>query len=441
MSKPNKIADYLKTVCEQIRWKKAHAAVSRELEDHIVDQKNAYQNSGIDEEKATDEAIRQMGDPVIVGTQLDGTYRPKPDWGIVICTMALLLLGVALRVFVNYIELGGSYYQPYPGYFSSIITPVIIGIAMFTAAYFIDFTTIGKYAKFILIQLLIISFASRFSSMSNGTLNFIMLLFPVIYAGIIYQKRNKGYLSLLLCVFYLCIPTYIICGVGLTTFAMIMLICVCILTFAVLKNWFKIRKVYGLLIIYAIPLALVAFVLFRNYSYIFSEIRDNYVLNHVQKLLSTSKFLGNGTYTPTSLDSCIKANYTMTYIIHRLGWISFIAIVALLATLIIKGLMQCRKQRSALGKLISYSVLITIIVQIIFTMLASLGILPTLASTMPLISHHSYGIVVNMVLIGIMLSVFKTGNLITDNQTQNVPLEKRKSVELLKGKLVININK
>ena len=370
MSKPNKISDYIKTVCEQIRWKKAHAAVSRELEDHIIDQKNAYLDNGTCEEKATDEAIRQMGDPVIVGAQLDGTYRPKPDWVIVIFTIVTLLLGVTL----NMLMYNSIYYQR--SYLSDAITPAVVGIIIFSIGYFLDFTIIGKYAKFIFIQFLVISFASRFSLISYGTLNFIMLLFPIIYAGIIYQQRNKGYLSLLLCVLFLFIPAYI-SWVSLSTLAMLIAMCVLILTFAVFMNWFKIKKLYGLLIIYAIPLALTAFFLYKNYSYIVSEMTDNYTLNQVRKLLCTSRFFGSGTYAYSlPSDTYIRSNYLVAYLIHRFGWVSFIAIVALLTTLIIKGFIQCKKQSSVLGKLVSYSVLVTIATQIVFTVIANMGILP-----------------------------------------------------------------
>lgn len=435
MSKPNKISDYIKTVCEQIRWKKAHAAVSKELEDHIIDQKSAYQNEGIDEDKATDEAIRQMGDPVVVGTQLDGTYRPKPDWVIIIFTIVTLFLGVTLNILMY----NSIYYQR--SYLSDAITPAVIGIIFFSIAYLIDFTIIGKYAKFILIQFFVIAFASRFSLISYGTLNFIMLLFPIIYAGIIYQQRNKGYLSLFMCVLLIFIPAYI-SWVSLSTFAMLIAMCVLILTFAVFMNWFKIKKLYGLLIIYAIPLALTAFFLYKNYSYIISEMTDNYTLNQVRKLLHMSRLFGSGTHPySVSLNTYIKSNYLIACFIYKFGWISFIAIMTLLSTLIIKGFIQCKKQSSMLGKLVSYSVLVTITTQIVFTVIANMGILPTLASTMPLISQHSYSIVINMFLIGIMLSAFKTGNLITDSQTQNISYEERKSVELLKGKLVINIRR
>lgn len=439
MSKPNKIADYLKTVCDQIRWKKAHATVSRELEDHIIDQKNAYQNNGIDEEKATDEAIRQMGDPIMVGTQLDGTYRPKPDWAIVIFTITTLFLGVALRVYVNYIELGGTYYQPYPGYFSSIIIPVIIGLAIFAAAYLIDFTIFGKYARFTYIIFLIIAYALKILLGPQVPMNFIMLMFPVIYVGIVYRQRNKGFLGLLMCGLYLILPAYI-CWVSLSTFAMLMVMCLLILTFAVYKNWFKIKKLYGFLFIYVIPLALIIFVLYRNYSYFIWEITDNPLLYNVKTLLNTSKFIGSGAYASTlPSDFYLQTNFGLAYLIHKFGWISFIGIMSILSALITKGFMQCKKQSSMLGKFVSYSVLVTIATQVVFTVIANFGILPTLASTMPLISHHSYGIIINMLLIGIMLSVFKTGGLVTDMHIQNQPLQK--GVELLKGKLVINIRR
>lgn len=68
MQQSTKINEYLKIVCEQIRWKKAHGVISEEIENHIIDQKNAFINEGLDEEAAIDKAILDMGDPVVVGS-------------------------------------------------------------------------------------------------------------------------------------------------------------------------------------------------------------------------------------------------------------------------------------------------------------------------------------------------------------------------------------
>ena len=95
-----KIQEYSKSVCDQIRWKKAHSVISEEIENHLVDQRDAYIADGLDEINATNNAIVQMGDPITIGTQLDRTHRPKPQWGMILLTAAILFIGLFIRMFI-----------------------------------------------------------------------------------------------------------------------------------------------------------------------------------------------------------------------------------------------------------------------------------------------------------------------------------------------------
>lgn len=102
LQQSDKIKEYIKTVCEQIRWKKAHGPVSEEIEWHIHDQKNAFTNCGLDDETAIEKAIAEMGDPVIIGTEFDHTYRPKIEWSIVALTCIMILAGIFIRIILFY---------------------------------------------------------------------------------------------------------------------------------------------------------------------------------------------------------------------------------------------------------------------------------------------------------------------------------------------------
>jgi len=51
MSQSDEIKQYVKTVCEQIRWKKARSIVAEEIENHICDQRDAYVSQGEDEKR------------------------------------------------------------------------------------------------------------------------------------------------------------------------------------------------------------------------------------------------------------------------------------------------------------------------------------------------------------------------------------------------------
>lgn len=111
MQQYDKISEYLKNVCEQIRWEKAHNVISEEIENHIIDQQNAYIAEGFDEKTATEKAIKEMGDPVLVGSQLDRTHKPKTEWSIIVSTGIALFLGLAARAFVIYDSDSGMPWQ------------------------------------------------------------------------------------------------------------------------------------------------------------------------------------------------------------------------------------------------------------------------------------------------------------------------------------------
>lgn len=76
---------YIETVTEQIRCKRALPLVTKELEDHIEDQKSAYMADGMDSFEAEEAAVLEMGDPVEVGIDMDRIHRPKMAWKMIGC--------------------------------------------------------------------------------------------------------------------------------------------------------------------------------------------------------------------------------------------------------------------------------------------------------------------------------------------------------------------
>lgn len=100
MQPPEKSKTFLRTVCEQVRWKQAHEVVCRDLADHIEDQTEAYVRGGMDKQSASERAIKEMGDPVTIGLLLDASYRPSLAWPALLPLGILVLLGILLRVFV-----------------------------------------------------------------------------------------------------------------------------------------------------------------------------------------------------------------------------------------------------------------------------------------------------------------------------------------------------
>lgn len=137
---------FLETICGQIRWKKAHVIVTEEIRNHVIDQRNAFINKGLDEETAIEKAIKEMGDPILIGTELDKIHRPRMEWNIFLLTGVMIILGFGIRYIIS--SEPGS-----PFMLGRSLMATLIGVTCMTGAYFIDFTFVGRYPKSIFIGL------------------------------------------------------------------------------------------------------------------------------------------------------------------------------------------------------------------------------------------------------------------------------------------------
>ena len=57
MRPSDRMQDYLDQICGQVRWKKAHGAIRKELQDHLQDQAQAFEDEGNTPEKAAEMAV------------------------------------------------------------------------------------------------------------------------------------------------------------------------------------------------------------------------------------------------------------------------------------------------------------------------------------------------------------------------------------------------
>ena len=91
-----RIQEYLEKVLAQVRVKKIRPILGRELEDHLLLQTRDYQTQGMEDGQAQQQAIADMGDPVMLGKQLDGVHRPL--WDIPMLVYALLVVALGLVI-------------------------------------------------------------------------------------------------------------------------------------------------------------------------------------------------------------------------------------------------------------------------------------------------------------------------------------------------------
>ncbi len=430
-----KLREYTNTVCSQIRWKKAREAVSEEIHSHLMDQREAYIQEGTTEDTATEQAIADMGDPVAVGTQLDRVHRPKPQWGMLGLILVMVVVGILLQVLVQNDIMNRFRIPIMVGYQFKF---ALIGLGVFIIAYLIDFSIIGKYPKTTYIAILCLFLISLFISPLRGGApyyaTYCSLLFPLGISGLVYAMRGEGYWGITVCVGAILFPAALawmaptVAGFVLTvTCGMV------ILGIAISKDWFQANKLrsylwaylpfLGATLLFASTLLRTPYNVERLRNFLHPEsdpLGRGYVALVVRSLLENAKLWGNGTMPQQFAERqsfplpSIHSDLMLTYLIFRLGWLPFGLIVALLVLFIVHSFRQCWRQKSVLGQLVSYSVLLTFALQTFHYITYNTGILLFAPLSLPLISYGLGGMVINMGLLGLMLSVFRNGSAARD---------------------------
>ena len=458
----DKIKEYSTMVGEQIRWKKAEAMITDEIENHIYDQRDAYILNGDTEEIATDKAILEMGGGVLVGLELDRIHRPSPQWAMIGLTGILMLIGFISNYFIS-ITSGLS------NGVSSI--PYILAFLIFILCYHMDFTILGKYAIQIyciaIIGLpMILILVSRLGGDMVGIWLYeeyflvrkcIAFVFPLLFALVIYRVREKGYVGILLSGIRFCILAFVLVfssGVsGLISFTLSSLSILCI---AIGKGWFHINKKIGLLWV-LVPTFLIfigGIFLALQYSNYNTPIEllsnlvgrpqnDGYQTSRMMDILSDAVFLGRGNLSEYGVwwvnNWDFNEENALVFLIHYLGLIVFWAILILLVIFCMISIYKIVRQKSILGTLVALSIFLTFFFQCIFYITETLGYGMVASVSLPFISYGTLGLFINAALIGFMLSVFRTGYVVKDSIDNN-SIE-NKLISCSDGKIIIDVKK
>lgn len=443
-----KIDEYIESVCKQIRAKKAHKFIKTELENHIVEQKNAFEKQGMDEEIALEKAITEMGNPISVGTELDRIHRPKPEWSVIFLTVTIVIIGLFLNRFIFKDNASNT----------NLFIYAVIGTIALSIIYFVDYSIIGKYPKILLLAFIILCLL--ISPQNNpvqyrklfGQLSFLSV---PLYAGLVYSLRGKGYLGIVLC-------NFLALGLAvLTSFHGVYMIstvcCMSILAVAIAKNFFDVNKKIAF-IMYIFFILIMAFIIFSDFGGYHRLLRIQVFLNPYRDVMGAGyqsvirrEIIKHsqpiGIFQPFQfLDAQVNLenissflpeynDLMILYLISKFGFIPVIFIILIIVTLIIRLFVLSFKQKNSLGFIVSFACTSVITLQSIVYIFNSLGFNLFTAGGLPLISS-GVNLISSMCLMGILLSVFRNDSLIRDTTVKIKPSEiNRKIFNLILNRL------
>lgn len=431
--------EYLNNLLDQIRCKKAHAAIREELESHISDQIEDNMKAGMTREEAEKAAVCDMGDPVTTGISLDQIHRPKMARQMIVLMAVIMFAGVLIHWMMG--------------------APVacmqtISGFCLMFFICHLDYTRIAAIAKVIAAGIILVGIYALFFGVRFGgnilvasllwlrisMFSFLMLYVPV-YGAILYSYYGEGYKGLVKAALWAVPPLFIALMMSSLTLFLILSVCmVSLLVLAVVKKWFQVKQKRVVIGAAILVLAITGILQIANAPYQMDRIRNflagdvesNYVTKVLKNCFSGSILIGKGveelkTTLPDYNNSFILAYLTGTY-----GYIICAAVCAVLVLLIVAIFSIVFRQKNQLGMMMGFGSGMILFTNIAINLWENFGILPTSQTFLPFFSKGGSCMYVCYILMGVILSVYRY------KDVYSVHLPKRKGrARLPKVRLII----
>lgn len=423
--------EYIRTLTEQIRCKMARPEVAREIGDHIEDQTRAFMSEGMSRQEAESAALKDMGNPVDAGVELDKVHRPAMPWGMIALIIALSVLSCIFQYLLNQksISAGGDGYS-----MGRQILFTMCGILAMTGVCFADYTRIAARARELMTGLILLLILGRqfFGLTANGAdrwiampggqaVNVLLLLMLTVplYAAVLYGYRGKGWSVIWKGVLWM-VP-----GCWIAVRCSIWMACVPFLTYlamlglAVWRGWYRLpgKAVFAGICTAAVLLPVIMAVLILFYG-------DDY-----QK----SRLVGAGdAMVPDVSFLPALSDFLLVNVARYYGILAAVLLSGLLIFLLLRFLRLSLRQRNQLGMLMGTGCAAVFLIEAVFYFMNNCGVM-YLGNYCPFFSYGGSGAIVMYLLLGIMLSICRYQNTAPERRTAGSLFGIRRPVEKMKG--------
>lgn len=432
--------EYLDSLTEQIRNKHAKELVLAEITAHIEDQREAYLLEGMEEEKAEEMAVKEMGNPVDTGIQLDRIHRPKTDVWMLGAMVILTLIGIIMQsiIVAQYDNsVVSNTYQ------MRTIQYNLIGLAVMALVYFGDYRVLGRhiwpiygvYLAGSIFTLHFLLFAYHQHIRFGHTVS---ILFVPLFAAICYRFRGQKGRGVFKAAALLCLNTLLLLLSGTyisATMFLSFITCLITLCAAAGKGIFGGRKKLqtGILAaaIVGIPALFFGDVLLLGGRFFhlaeYQIMRIQVMLNPslyadaagyqtllVRDQLSGASLFGGGTVGKVGELSGAWCDYVLICLTAYFGLIVAFLVVGIIAACFLRALHISLIQGNRLGFLLGISCSSILILKTVVYVAMNFGIGLTVSIDMPFLTYGLHCTIINFLFMGIILSVHRNTNLLPE---------------------------
>ncbi len=430
-------SEYIDAVTAQIGSKRARAMVAKELSDHIADQTDDYLKAGMALKEAQEEAVRQMGDAVAVGMELDAIHRPRLDIKVLGIVGIFSLLACLLQMAVIRIQHANGWDY---GSQRAVLLQVAAGVGIMVLILYMDYTFIGKHglklwAVFLLIPLVCKCSHYAFSgSLSDRVLVYLERgLFLPLFAGVVYKLRGKGWRGIAFSLLLLFLGGWIYAGAlpqGSFSLVQNVFMCVLLIAYAVYKGWYPVSRAKGLAVLGTFVaggagvlvlaaylrgsyswMRLMYFLRLKNRNAYGLDGSSDYYTGYIRGILDKSALFGRPGALPTGYAGP-HSSIAFLDVLSQVGIVGGVLIIVGLAVLCVLMAMDVSKQKNVLGGMIGAACILALFVPAILHCLVSLGVMIPGDALMPFLYPGWVANAVCYTLLGMYLSVYRNKDLL-----------------------------
>lgn len=442
------IKEYLKSICEQIKYIPIREEISNEIEGHIIDLKQEYINDGIKADEAEQKAIEQMGNAEEIGKKLNEIHRPRLDFKLIFITIILLCFGFLVSfIRTSQILTNGNEANAMIKY----IFFLIIGVALSIPIYFIDYRKILKYSNILYaIASGIILWTLLFGVNVNGIPH--VHIFPILSSILLYiiavplyiisfvgfinnlkqekkikilQKYNIN-IKLVKIIVLSVISLYLLFLIPSVTSVFILGLTYLIIgTVKIIKS--KEKKTRNILMLWGIPIIIV-FILG-----IYLLVRAPYIAERVEVtfnpesdatgigwlgvnreiIINSAQLYGEADDMSTAIDIFDEGtSFAFISILAHYGWIVAILVTVSILLLCVKLIINAIKIKEKYGKFLVIGIGSMFILQSIFNILMNLNLWMESNYNIPFVSYGGVNLIINLMCLSLILSVYRKKDLI-----------------------------
>lgn len=432
--------EYLETLLEQVRCEKARPMIEKEVREHIEDQAEAYWVKGMDQKEALACAVKDMGDPVEAGVELDRIHRPKMAWDMIAVMTVISLMSIAVHIVIGKgaEEIAN---RTWSDYIFGAVLYVGTGFFLMLLVYRLDYSIFARYGKLcaqiflavMTLEILFLGLRIHGNSVWIGlgnlrfSLNYLMFLYAPLYGAVLYWYHGRGWKGLLKAVFFLLYPVWLMAKIPCVSFSILLFLILSVMLVAsVLKDWFLVSKKVFLAVFFSIVAIVPAGMVFLavNGRWLEAYRRERIMsflqnrtgeYSYVTKLLfaytkNSRMFGSNGEAVAGHLPDYYN-NYILTFLSCSYGFAAACIACTFVFVIAIKAFRISFHQSNRLGMMMGLGSGLVLLVNTVWNIGENFGVIPTTTTFLPFFSYTGTGIVVSYILLGIVLSVYRHKNI------------------------------